>query len=1171
MSSQKLQTNDLSFSCSKSSKESDNQSHQNVPMMSSSYNTLLKTQNRVRENLSTKSKAFSASVSKSKAAHGRPKMIPNRKDFQSRKKLTDADGNNSDTVDVKNPLIVQNRKDIPGVSEDSNTGQDDNNLNVCKKPSFGHSQKNCVISTLEDLLSQGHIQNMTEEDWARRKEELEVLLQLSPVEPNEKNEISQWLEYKMKQLRVVHDSSENIIRENNVIDNSPMVSEVRHLGAEGDDFTIFKPLGKEDHKVGGQMLNTEDNFSHVSSSVNMKNDIQLNTFGLNNTTEEDSELINRTTDIDRPLLGSLPQDAFLSLAKDTTVDIINTDINHFSYSLNIDIRKTNSKTRLSHVNLNSDVNDVKITKQKDINPPLLDVSTVMDFSENKESMLSKKQEVSDKEINFVASISGNITDYECGSLNKSDTNLNIPDTEKCWNDVAFSPVVKECSSVWDDNSCVNSSKPKREPRKKNRQNLGMELVKNNEICHVNLNSENLTSENSSVCENCRISDEEIVDWVLDEQKPKPQRERKISERRSQSSDNISPEKFLTRGVDGHIEIETSIEQQNIAAVENGMSEVGGKDSCNDDEVDAKEGFGVIGCQENNADNQKNRYSSKLHFEESSENQNGSDERLISSDVQNVSESCDSCKHNTIHLSTSSRNCNVMHETNASSNEPASAYANLTNPDELTGRSDQTSQADDNTELLNADVQLLKEMAAVGPTKKSKRSKHKHPMTPFLGNSSKQKFESSNWSTFHPIQNACSNVVHFESKSKKTVNKRSHWTLTTAKDFNVLDGLNRDCNVSSIKNADQYTILRGKDRSLNQKCYEKSNEPEDHISVKLHLDKGTMTDDYQNSLESDIDFLKHSFPDMSENQLWEVLAMCQNDVEWSLNLLLDWGVHVLLTPVDKQEIAEEMFKLKQSVCHDKFGSLSVVSSPDHPLASPSSLFDLCSELITSKRLATMEQVQQGLIKNGYMCLKSMERCAMEQMMTFSSDRSTSQVEFNDFQDLPLQPASSRSLSNSSSCSYLLATADTNKKDTDTSETNLADVGAPEIALANIGTPEVGLAATSTIKEREIADISILERDISDVGTVERRLSGEVTNTESAVPGVEKAESFQMEGYIVLPVHEKLVQALESLFGSTECRLEGIFSLISNGISHTFIAHEYIGVGVFFFLRCCHKLE
>ncbi|XP_041356648.1 uncharacterized protein LOC121373902 isoform X2 [Gigantopelta aegis] len=1106
--SQNLKNNDCSFPCQKSSKAPHYPSPPTVnpQTMFSSYTTLLKSRNKGKENLSTKVKETSGSNNKTKPKQKRSKVIPSLRDFQSvsEKEMTDVDGKDREAVAKENASIVHNEKDFASGLENPNIGPDEDYSSVCKKPNFGHSQKDCVISTLEDLLSQGDIQNMTKEDWQRRKDELEVLLQLSPVDPTEKKEILRWLEYRMKRMRGLSDSSESEASTSHLICNnsSSKVQEIKSLRAEDDDdddddSAVSEPSVTEDYKSTFQKFQMEDNFLNVNSNITNQNNITpLNIFGMNNAAEEDNEFISRTAYNDKPTLESFTDDAFLSFVKDTTVDVINTDTGQ--YSLNIEnSTKTNSKTNLSQINLNSDINDVKTTKQKDIKPPLLDVSSFRDFSENKESMLAKKQEVSDKGIHLIGSTPVKMVDYECCSLSESDTNLNIPcseaDTEKTWSDTQSSPVIKECSSVWDDDSGVNSSKPKREPRKKNYQVVDKHLVKNNETCQLNFNSEISTvpkfeneywSSNvkNVVSEKCSISDEEITDWNLDGQKPKPQRERKYSERHSQSSDNTSQETFNTGSTEEQTEEEPSIEQQNIQSDDNIKTEIDVEDSCDDvGQPAAADSFNVMGVQVNSTDTEKFMYNFEPDQVEESY-KNGS-ERPVFGDQEHVFESLDSCKQSTETLHTSTSVRDFRQGTDASSQqESASSNEKLTNSSKAETQNDETSDINDDTitsgtELLNAATQ---ETTALGPAgKMPKRSKPKHKLTLFLNSSSKQKYETSPWSTFDPVQNVCSNVTHTEVKANKKVSSRTHWTLTTAKDFNVLDGLNRGCNVSNIKNADQYTILLGKDRSLNQNVPMKSKDTNDCVSEKLHVDKSTMTDDGQNSLESDIEFLKHSFPDMSENQLWEVMAMCQNDVEWSLNLLLDWGVHVPLTPVDKREIAEEMFKLKQNVSLEKAGPQPSVLSHDHPPVSPLSLFDLCSKLVCSKNLATLEEVQRCLIKDGRRRLERMESYGMERMLSVSHDGPSSEVD--DFQDLHIQSAaSSGSLSSSSSSSDMVA-----------------DVAAPETML-----------------------------------------SGGVEEEESAVSGVElesgQAKSSDKDGCIVVPVDGNLVQVLESLFGLAECR-------------------------------------
>ncbi|XP_046561488.1 uncharacterized protein LOC124270515 [Haliotis rubra] len=277
-----------------------------------------------------------------------------------------------------------------------------------------------------------------------------------------------------------------------------------------------------------------------------------------------------------------------------------------------------------------------------------------------------------------------------------------------------------------------------------------------------------------------------------------------------------------------------------------------------------------------------------------------------------------------------------------------------------------------------------------PKKSKTQRKKQGNVLPFLDNDAKQKFQTENWSSFGlttMAQSSDSKVSELRSalpKSRK-VACRSFYSFTSSRDFAFMKHINCNKPLHQIKDSEQYTVLLGKSRDINfektQRMKTKSQSPEEqrkHYSVTL--DKGCMTDELDLQVPADVEFLVKAFPGAEENHLRDALDICQGNIEWTVNLLLDWGETVPFSSVDKEEISSQMKQKTpdKTVKHAK-------QSP--PTKCPLSLFDFCQKAIDANSLASNDEVQDKVIRTGYQRLQRMESHSMMRLRSFSQSESS----------------------------------------------------------------------------------------------------------------------------------------------------------------------------------------
>ncbi|XP_067663295.1 NEDD4-binding protein 2-like [Haliotis asinina] len=292
-----------------------------------------------------------------------------------------------------------------------------------------------------------------------------------------------------------------------------------------------------------------------------------------------------------------------------------------------------------------------------------------------------------------------------------------------------------------------------------------------------------------------------------------------------------------------------------------------------------------------------------------------------------------------------------------------------------------------------DLRKTQEDAVIQKTLKKKSKTHRKKqgnVLPFLDNDAKQKFQTENWSSFGlptMAQSSDSKVSEMRSVVPKgrRIACRSFYSFTSSRDFAFLKDINCNKPLHQIKDSEQYTVLLGKSRDINfektQRMKTKTQSPEEQrIHYSVSLDKGCMTDELDLQVPADVEFLVKAFPGAEENHLRDALDICQGNVEWTVNLLLDWGETVPFSSVDKEEISSQM---KQKT-PDKTVKLAKQSPPTK---CPLSLFDLCQKAIDANSLASNDEVQDKVIKTGYQRLQRMESHSMMRVRSISQSESS----------------------------------------------------------------------------------------------------------------------------------------------------------------------------------------
>ena len=252
---------------------------------------------------------------------------------------------------------------------------------------------------------------------------------------------------------------------------------------------------------------------------------------------------------------------------------------------------------------------------------------------------------------------------------------------------------------------------------------------------------------------------------------------------------------------------------------------------------------------------------------------------------------------------------------------------------------------------------------VSPKKRKQQSKNRlraKLQQPFFNLSDREKFASNNWSTFSSANSIGINIENTNANSMLQRNDTctlSKGTLTDSGDFRIL---NLYCQGESVEYVHEYKFVKTQSRSIDGEVSSNGELLGNHIPAIRTIDKSTSTEDLETDPDTEnIQFLKTCFPNISEDELDCVLLNCANNVEWALNLLIDWKYHLDFTDEEKERFSNDILKYKRC------------SSPEYTVkhnetvneTKPESLLNMCFKKIEKENIAAREDLEEQLIQTG----------------------------------------------------------------------------------------------------------------------------------------------------------------------------------------------------------------
>ena len=250
---------------------------------------------------------------------------------------------------------------------------------------------------------------------------------------------------------------------------------------------------------------------------------------------------------------------------------------------------------------------------------------------------------------------------------------------------------------------------------------------------------------------------------------------------------------------------------------------------------------------------------------------------------------------------------------------------------------------------------------VSPKKRKQQSKNRlraKLQQPFFNLSDREKFASNNWSTFSSANSIGINIENTNANSMLQRNDiLSKGTLTDSGDFRIL---NLYCQGESVEYVHEYKFVKTRSRSIDGEVSSNGELLEKRIPAIRTIDKSTSTEDLETDPDTEnIQFLKTCFPNISEDELDCVLLNCANNVEWALNLLIDWKYHLDFTDEEKERFSNDILKYERC------------SSPEYTVkhnetvkeSKPESLLNMCFKKIEKENIAAREDLEKQLIQTG----------------------------------------------------------------------------------------------------------------------------------------------------------------------------------------------------------------
>ena len=233
--------------------------------------------------------------------------------------------------------------------------------------------------------------------------------------------------------------------------------------------------------------------------------------------------------------------------------------------------------------------------------------------------------------------------------------------------------------------------------------------------------------------------------------------------------------------------------------------------------------------------------------------------------------------------------------------------------------------------------------------------------PFFGVSDAEKFASNDWNTLSSVFSKTDASIETNVDKTKETEFKSEGTLTESGDFRLLTLF---CTGENVEYVPDYIFVKTRSRSIDlseEELSRYSDNLEKPVSSEIRMiDKSSSTDDLKTDSDiENIQFLKTCFPNISEDELDCVLINCSNNVEWALNLLLDWKYHMDYTDEEKENFAKEISKCKRCPSPEHLDLSNEISVEDNP----ESLLDLCFKKIDKENIAARVDLEKQLIQTG----------------------------------------------------------------------------------------------------------------------------------------------------------------------------------------------------------------
>ncbi|XP_076117136.1 uncharacterized protein LOC143084941 isoform X2 [Mytilus galloprovincialis] len=419
------------------------------------------------------------------------------------------------------------------------------------------------------------------------------------------------------------------------------------------------------------------------------------------------------------------------------------------------------------------------------------------------------------------------------------------------------------------------------------------------------------------------------------------------------------------------------------------------------------------------------------------------------------------------------------------------------------------------------------------TKKKKKTSNKRKMAAkfpdkFLDDSVKEAFLKNDWATQMPKLEGSAPITTFDLETKPCIRKMDASTSITSVDTKVLNLINTG-NMHILQNIDYpYQICIGRELSIMKGTTDADCSIERGIPEVLHQDKSTMTD---SMCVVGLEFLQSSFPSIPEKELKDILQKCDGDVEWAVNLLLDWKYNLNLSEEDSDKFVDCMFKAqhipKSPIIHSSLRQKSMKS-----VVSPRTLMDMCNDIIVKEHNMDRLEIEQQLITSSEKRLSSLEKQLSIQAKQYSFSSFGDEVieEDSEFTDALLKElinsADNKSLSSDSRESSQVSVSDepvqVNSGGFDTNDAN---------EFWNVDfDPDAKKKGQNKESENVHFDLDVGGMDIEDEEGV----------TESPVminrPDYSRIDRDRIDSFgeptVLLPLKKEFTKALFSLFGPVD---------------------------------------